>query len=166
MCKGTRISGEWLDIELAKKIRQIISDVLNNGVVLNVKNDSEDNTTDVESYIKKLKSRLDSFNNTLTMSYVEKAEGKISQEEYDIIRGGVTAKIAEIKNEIEREEKRIADFVQNKNESELLLKSIEQYKDFENITRELIVAFVERIVVNKRNSSKQFDYNVEIKLKI
>ena len=166
MCKGTRISQEWLDKELAKEIKKIIADVLNNGVVLNVKKGNEDNTANAETYIKKLKSRLDSFNNTLAMSYVEKAEGKISQEEYEIIRGGVTAKIAEIKTELEREENKIADFIQNQNESELLLKSIEQYKDFENISRELIFAFVERIVVNKRNSNKQFDYNVEIKLKI
>ena len=166
MCTGTRISQDWLDKELEKEIKQNISDIFDNGVVLNVREDTSNNTANTESYINKLKSRLDTFNNTLAMSYVEKAEGKISGDEYEIIRNGVTAKIAEVKKDIEREEKKISDFIQNKNEKEQLLNSIEQYKDFKSVTRELITAFVEKIVVNKRNSSKLFDYNVEIKLKI
>lgn len=166
ICKGTRISQDWLDKELAKEIRKILTNVFNNGIAFNVKKGIESDTADIESYINKLKSRLDTLGNTLSMSYMDKAEGKISQEEYEIIRNGVTAKIAEVKGELEREKKRVSDFFQNQNETEQLLNSIEQYKDFENVTRELITAFVEKIVVNKRNSSKQFDYNVEIKLKI
>ena len=165
MCKGVTISQKWLDEELLNEARYIIELVLNNKLTPNLY-ETEKNGTTIKSNIQALKSHLERFNNTLAASYMDKAEGIITQDEYKIIRANLLKSITDIKNQIANEEYKLSDIYQYHDESENLIDFIEKHKNLTKINREIISSFVKRITVNKRNSSKLFDYNVNIEMKI
>ena len=165
MCKGTRISQKWLDDRLLEEIRNIIKLVLDNKLTPNLHED-EKGESNIKSNIQTFKSHLEKFNNTLAVSYIDKTEGNITQDEYEIIRNNLLKSISDIKKQIETEEYKLSDITQYQNDSENLVDFIKKHKNLKKINREVIVSFVKKITVNKRNSRKLFDYNVDIEMKI
>lgn len=166
MCSGTRISKQWLDDELLNEIKKVIKLVLENKLSPRTHHQDDSNHINSKTVIQSLKSRLNVLNNTLSTAYIDKSEKKIAQDEYDIIRNGIIKNISDIKLQIQNEENKLSNIEEIQSESENLIEFIKSHKNVKKLTREIIVTFIKKIVVNKRNSNKHFDYNVDFEMKI
>ncbi|MCL2018616.1 MAG: recombinase family protein [Oscillospiraceae bacterium] len=166
-CKGVRISQKWISEILTSEIKRLINEYLEYGANYSLdKSDKKDTLKSIKAEIQSLRTQLHSLQTGLSESFLEKVDEKISQEEYDIIRNSLMNRISGIKDAIKDKENRILNIKQAQEESKNMESFINENKDFDVLSREIIISFISRIVVNERNSKKKFDYNVVFEYKV
>lgn len=91
--------------------------------------------------------RLESVKKAVAMLYVDKAAGKIAEEEYNLLKDTL---IQEIQTKEEKRDKLDSEITSLENQSdnvENVMKKIRQYAEFQGLTREILAQFVDYIEI-------------------
>ncbi len=94
-----------------------------------------------------LSERLESVKKAVAMLYVDKAAGKIAEEEYNLLKDTL---IQEIQTKEEKRDKLDSEITSLENQSdnvENVMKKIRQYAEFQGLTREILAQFVDYIEI-------------------
>ena len=105
------------------------------------------------------------IDDALSNSYIDKSSGSISDEEFAIISKNLRERKKEIKEAYDLLQERLTKLCEIRDTEAITNTLIEKYKNFTEITREIVNAFIEVIYIGERDTATK-DFYCEINWKI
>jgi DNA invertase Pin-like site-specific DNA recombinase len=99
--------------------------------------------------------------NALASSYVDKASGELSGEEFAVISKSLNAKTTKLTLEIKGLQEQLDKILSRQNAGDKVNQMIAQYQDFMELDREIVRAFIEVILIGERDGATG-DFDLEI----
>ena len=135
-------------------------------------NSSENTSIDKKARIGKIESRISVINKMISKLYLDNAEGNISDERLQITVGGLEVEYANLNKTLAELKKEEQVNESLKDDMSKFFNLVKQYTHIEELTRDILTTFVDRIEVNEkvysenviRNTHNNKPFTQEIKI--
>lgn len=156
MCSSHNINFRKLDNIVNERIRKLINEYLNNAekvtdLIANV------NLTNYEKLLKiklneknKLSKDIEDNNKALAKLYIDKCNSLINDDEYRLIKKTVLDNISEYTKRMDIAENDISELTNNMESNKNVDKIINKYKNFTELTNEMVFEFIDYIEIGKK----------------
>jgi len=157
-CSLRTIRLETLTLEVERRIRRVIESYIGDKENAEMLFESFYNKDDLAKELKKRKAALsetakrrEELSKGLASAYLDKINGNISEQHFQILRQNFDAEIHKIEEETEKTQAAAAELESNIKEKGLNTPKIREYAEFSELTHEIVNDFVDHIEIGGKD---------------